>query len=180
MGKMPTQVQFHLRTCGGIHTPSRPNGPVVSESRLSLFTSNCSLLLPRGVASRKPLPQEAWVTVITMVFAGVSFSVATTHDYLAWNRARWVVGRDFVAGPMSTLDGGFEFNNYVDQRKALIMDGPKINALAGRSAASYVIAFSAPADSEILDRRVTGTWLPFSPSQVVYTVANPMLLQQIS
>lgn len=41
------------------------------------------------------------------------FSIATTHDYLAWNRARWealtyLIEREHVA-PLE-IDGGFEFN----------------------------------------------------------------------
>jgi len=44
-----------------------------------------------------------------------TFSVSATHDYLAWNRARWRAARDLVEGARvspSLIDGGFEFNGW--------------------------------------------------------------------
>jgi hypothetical protein len=40
------------------------------------------------------------------------FSVAATHDYMQWNRIRWDMGRQLLAGGVNPLAivGGFEFN----------------------------------------------------------------------
>lgn len=40
------------------------------------------------------------------------FSIAATHDYLAWNRARWISGNSLLEQGVSPekIDGGFEFN----------------------------------------------------------------------
>ncbi len=40
------------------------------------------------------------------------FCVAATHDYLAWNRVRWDMGRELLATGVDPLNvsGGFEFN----------------------------------------------------------------------
>ena len=59
----------------------------------------------------KNLPQRVGATVLLLLFA--SFSVATTRDYLSWNRARWTALHDLMAeGNVSAarIDGGFEFN----------------------------------------------------------------------
>ncbi len=42
------------------------------------------------------------------------FCVAGTHDYLAWNRARWDLGRELLATGVDplTISGGFEFNGW--------------------------------------------------------------------
>ena len=45
----------------------------------------------------------------------VTFTVAATHDYLAWNRARWVALRELMEVDGVTpaeIDGGFEFNGF--------------------------------------------------------------------
>jgi hypothetical protein len=50
----------------------------------------------------------AWIAAV------VGLSVAATHDYFAWNRARWdaiAVATRLGATP-ETLDGGFEYNGY--------------------------------------------------------------------
>jgi hypothetical protein len=40
------------------------------------------------------------------------FSVAATHDYFAWNRARWTALHDLEREgvPASAIDGGYEWN----------------------------------------------------------------------
>jgi len=64
---------------------------------------------------------EGWgVRAISAIaFVGIvlqaGFSVAATHDYLAWNRARWealdaLMSVDGV--PLAQIDGGFEFNGW--------------------------------------------------------------------
>jgi hypothetical protein len=57
---------------------------------------------------------------LALALAGVvaigGFSVAATHDYLAWNRARWQLLRQLTDGekiPPSQIDGGFEFNGFL-------------------------------------------------------------------
>ena len=43
------------------------------------------------------------------------FSVCSTRDYLAWNRARWTAATDLMAHDHvapSEMDGGFEFNGF--------------------------------------------------------------------
>ena len=51
-------------------------------------------------------------TAAAAVLVMSSFSVAATHDYLAWNRVRWDLGRRLLAEGVDSLNvaGGFEFN----------------------------------------------------------------------
>ena len=65
-----------------------------------------SLGVPRGVRTGS-------VGLLAGAFAVVS--VLTTHDYLAWNRARWSLVADALENGEvrpSQLDGGFEVNGY--------------------------------------------------------------------
>lgn len=55
----------------------------------------------------------ATVTAIVVVLYG-AFAVAGTHDYLAWNRARWRALHDLAHQkvPYKKIDGGFEVNGW--------------------------------------------------------------------
>jgi hypothetical protein len=47
-----------------------------------------------------------------LLLALAAFSVAATHDYFAWNRARWDALRELKSQGIApaSIDGGFEFN----------------------------------------------------------------------
>ncbi len=60
-----------------------------------------------------------WISrpLFALAFVGIllqaGFSVAATHDYLAWNRVRWAALRDLMrvhGVPPRQIDGGVEFN----------------------------------------------------------------------
>jgi hypothetical protein len=53
-------------------------------------------------------------TAMLMLVVAFAVEAAATHDYFAWNRARWDAIRDAEArgATASTLDGGFEYNGY--------------------------------------------------------------------
>lgn len=53
----------------------------------------------------------AWV----LIFFYAVFSVAATHDYLAWNRTRWAATNDLMQQDKVSpkqIDGGYEFNGW--------------------------------------------------------------------
>jgi hypothetical protein len=67
------------------------------------------LVLPKGKAPGRG------ALFAGFVLAGLfgSFSVAATHDYFAWNRARWTALAtltDDARIPPAAIDGGAEFN----------------------------------------------------------------------
>ncbi len=61
-------------------------------------------------ANRRAAPALAAAIVLVGLYG--LFSVTQTHDYLAWNRARWQALRDLThqGVPPAKIDGGFEFN----------------------------------------------------------------------
>jgi len=57
-----------------------------------------------------------------------SFSIAATHDYLAWNRTRWVVLQNLVVEkniPTSQIDGGFEFGGWYNFHEIEVEIAPR-------------------------------------------------------
>lgn len=80
---------------------------------IQLYVPLVILLLPAGF-------QPQWKS--KTAYAAISFialyaiiAAALTHDYLAWNRARWQ-GLDYLTSGLhqspSVIDGGFEFNGW--------------------------------------------------------------------
>jgi hypothetical protein len=80
--------------------------------------------LPMCMAAASLLGQrkeaDRWKSSITAlslaaVLVGAALTVAATHDYLSWNRARWQALNDLMryenVSP-SEIDGGFEFNGW--------------------------------------------------------------------
>jgi len=64
-------------------------------------------------------PSKTWSSAIALAVVSLalygSFSVAGTHDYLSWNRARWQALNDLMTErrlPASQIDGGYEFNGW--------------------------------------------------------------------
>ncbi len=67
------------------------------------------------------------ITIIALVLYGL-FSVAATHDYLAWNRARWHALNDLMNSGVAPrqIDGGYEFNGWN-------LNDPKYQRVPGKS-----------------------------------------------
>lgn len=67
------------------------------------------LLIPLGLVCRRfSIPGFILTALIAI------FSITATHDYLAWNRARWQLAHQLMedgAAP-EKMDGGFEFNGW--------------------------------------------------------------------
>jgi hypothetical protein len=100
------------------------------------------------------------LAAVLLIFSA-AFSVAGTHDYLAWNRVRWALGKEVLAEGIDPLklSGGFEFNgwhNYDAFRKRGNIskiyywwyDSPE-----------YVIAMEPQEEYTILRKREYFSWL---------------------
>ena len=122
---------------------------------------------------RKNLP--AWSALMLLG----AFSVAVTHDYLAWNRARWRALDELTQNgevPPARIDGGFEFNGWQAGNR-LETCAPAFAGYAGRSQVGWddftclwgdprgdrvlAIAFAPQPGYEIANERPYRRWLPW-------------------
>lgn len=75
------------------------------------------------IASSSPttsLESKKLAATVTILLAFLLFSVAGTHDYHAWNKARWAaIGylTDEVGAKKEEIDGGFEYNGSMLYRR---------------------------------------------------------------
>jgi 4-amino-4-deoxy-L-arabinose transferase-like glycosyltransferase len=97
------------------------------------------LILPAGlqIISKK----RVWIAG-AMLLCLAAFSITATHDYLAWNRARWQA-LDFLMKEKNItpnrIDGGFEFNGWHRTAPQKEQPGPKSDWWVADD--EYVVAF---------------------------------------
>ena len=95
-------------------------------------------------------------------------SVAGTHDYLSWNRARWQALRYMDENgnvPYNQIDGGFEYNGL-----RLYTDGSlrakKTQKWWTKEDDRYVVTFGRVADYGVVQSFEYDRWLPFSTGKI--------------
>lgn len=98
--------------------------------------------------------------IIVMLILGGTLSVGLTHDYLAWNRARWSALNDLVAKrvPPLEIEGGYEINGlcFLDSRYG----GDWSNRFVDKKEALYAITFGPYPDYEPVKAYPYQNWIP--------------------
>lgn len=122
------------------------------------------------VALAEPAVQSRAFRVagVAVLIVTVVYSTMATHDYFAWNRARWdaIHAAERMGATPETLDGGFEYNGY--HRADTKPDAPP----PGRSwwwvkDDRFVVAFGPVKGYDERARFAVKRWLPRTPAQVL-------------
>jgi hypothetical protein len=128
------------------------------------------------VAARVPLvfgvPSAALLAALSL------YAVAGTHDWLAWNRARWslLTGLEASGVPADRIDGGFEYN--AERLAARLATSPSdAEARRGQAATSkswwwvvddeWVVAFGQLDGYGEASSQAWSRWLPPRPERMV-------------
>jgi 4-amino-4-deoxy-L-arabinose transferase-like glycosyltransferase len=112
---------------------------------------------------------------VVLLFSALSFGLM--RDWLAWNSARWTLGRRAVAGgiPATDIEGGFEWDGWhsprAASRKHVRRDGGLMLRFTGgwfpRITGRYALAFSPPPGTVRLDAEAYRLWLPPTRSELL-------------
>ncbi|HJL18875.1 MAG TPA: glycosyltransferase family 39 protein [Sandaracinaceae bacterium LLY-WYZ-13_1] len=96
-----------------------------------------------------------------------AFSVAGTHDYLAWQRARWEgVARLEARGvPREDIRGGFEVDNHPPP--------PEGTTLASRPKAPWAVAIAPLHGHRVVERIPVDAWLPNAVDEILLLRRSP-------
>jgi hypothetical protein len=114
-----------------------------------------------------PLDSRAAAAVIGTAF--MLFSVAGTHDYLAWQRTRWAAVREIETVDRvapAEIEAGFEIDNLPAEGPGTVPD------LADRRGAPLVVAVSPLAGHTVLRRVEVPAWL-VAAVDTVYVLVRP-------
>lgn len=112
--------------------------------------------------------RRAWLGAALLLALLAGYAVAGTHDYLAWNRARWQALRQLADDGIapSRIDGGLEFN-----APLFYVEGSSSSGGGGRSwwwvADDEYLVTMGPVPGYVVERRVPyPRWLPPGPAEI--------------
>jgi hypothetical protein len=115
----------------------------------------------------EPAKANALAAIVLLAFMSV-FSVAGTHDYFSWNRARWRGLHDLMVIGKATpeqIDGGFEFNGWhLYEPRYHPQKGQNFWWVRGND---YMVAFAPQAGYKVLAEYPYFNWLPPSRRKIV-------------
>jgi hypothetical protein len=119
--------------------------------------------LPKDGAAVQQPARWAFRSSVVLMSALAVFTLAATHDYLAWNRVRWTALHDLVrneGAPVERIFGGFEFNGwYLYERYAAAAE-PDWAGSFWVDSDEYTVAFRPLPGHETLGTYPVPQWLP--------------------
>ncbi len=83
--------------------------------RYLLFLLPFAILFIAPILDRLKNKSRAFILPFILIAATGYYSAAGTHEYLSWNRARWIASNyltDYLNINPKDIDGGFEFNGW--------------------------------------------------------------------
>jgi hypothetical protein len=101
--------------------------------------------------------------IISMLFCGW-FTIVATHDYFAWNRARWKALYDLMHVEQVSpgdIDGGFEFNGWFLYDSKYQYDPTLVKSWYWVNNDRYAVSFNSLSGYEEVNRYPYGSWLFF-------------------
>jgi hypothetical protein len=133
-----------------------------------------------------------------LLLIGLS-SAALMHDWLAWNSARWALGRRMVDGGIKAddIEGGFEWDGWyapnerpqIRSMKELFKHALRPSQPKGLTLPTtrnwfphvsglYALAFSDPGSNTVLDSEPYGQWLLSGTHQFLFLKFEPARTKQ--
>jgi hypothetical protein len=167
-----------LLLCGGLYLAPLLTATYLFDRYLIFLVAFLAGGMLAGSSSmhRTPAEPKAPTLAAFAIAAGfLVFSVAGTHDYLAWNRVRWLALDELAADNVkpTELDGGFEFNG-------MHLYDPRYKADDGKSpwwvhGDTWLVSFGpVPGYSKVKEYRYAH-WLPPHVQTVLVLKKSEML-----
>jgi len=109
---------------------------------------------------------------VTFVLLGGygTLSAVATHDYFAWNRARWEAisfATHYSGANPRTLDGGFEYNGFFNFESMRVTGSRQGKSPWWVEDDRYLVAFSGRAGYEVVETFPVDAWLSRAPARVL-------------
>jgi len=126
-----------------------------------------AILLPRNSIHLRA-PALPLIIAVTLIALYGFFALAGTHDYLAWNRARWqalinLMERDGLS--YKNIDGGFEFNGWYGYNAEYRIQPSK--SVWWVEDDDYLISFGPVPGYDEIRQYPFQRWMPFGQGQIM-------------
>ena len=127
------------------------------------------VLLVHNLHHNLSITKQRIMIVGLIMFIYLGFGTAGTHDYLEWNRQRWLALDQLITvrgiSP-ELIDGGFEYNNY---QPRIIGDQSRLPGKVNlvKSDVPYRLAFTQLSNYQVLERYPCRTWLWGAPQEIL-------------
>jgi len=124
------------------------------------------------------VPRKKTATFLSVILRGAAlvllaiyalFSVAATHDYLAWNRVRWNALQELTREakvPFDRIQGGFEFYGWYRFDKNSVMEWWREKHY------DYIVSFDHHEGYQIIKRHRVAWWLPWQSGDILVEKKN--------
>jgi hypothetical protein len=119
----------------------------------------CLTLIAVAPANGPRLNRRAGIAAALLIALQAAVSVAGTHDYLAWNRARWQAAADWAGSgrAMDLFDAGREVNAWVSYDADESLD--RARTIWNREHATVRLAFACEPGATVVREYPYPTWL---------------------
>lgn len=144
------------------------NGRVYDRYLLPLIPPVlAALVLGPGYSHQAPGITGRGVLLVLLLGLYAAFSVSATHDYLAWNRARWQATDSLARAGVTPhrIDGGYEFNGWYLYSANYQRQPSKSYWWVDDD--EYVIASGPLSGYQETERFPVNRWLPLTEANVV-------------
>jgi hypothetical protein len=126
---------------------------------------------PRLKIAGRAIDSQFRFAACTSVAVQFLWSCIATHDYFAWNRARWelISAAQLQGATPQTLDGGFEYNGWNAPNTASPLRGSTANTSSWWwvEKDEWIVAFASQSGTGVVARAHVNGWLPSTPPELV-------------
>jgi len=140
--------------------------------RYVLFALPFVLVWMHSVFLADAVPAGRLARAVTVVLLGCygGMSAVATHDYFAWNRARWEAiefATQSLGANSRTLDGGFEYNGFFNFERMRLSGSRQGKSPWWVEDDRYQVAFSGRAGYQVVKTFPVDAWLSRTPARVL-------------
>jgi hypothetical protein len=155
--------------------------PLAGFDQFGAYDRYILIFITLAIGICPSVPRKETATFLSIIFRGAAlvllaiyalFSVAATHDYLAWNRVRWNALQELTREakvPFDRIQGGFEFYGWYRFDKNSVMEWWREKHY------DYIVSFDHQEGYQVIKQYAVPWWLPWQrrAGDIFVEEANP-------
>ena len=152
--------------------------PLAGFDQFGAYDRYILIFITLAIGIYASVPRKKTATLLSIIFRGAAlvllaiyalFSVAATHDYLAWNRVRWNALQELTREakvPFDRIQGGFEFYGWYRFDKNSVMEWWREKHY------EYLVSFNHHDGYQVIKQYPVRWWLPWQRGSILVEQEN--------